>query len=126
MVYDGSYIRLYVNGVQVGAPTAQTGALGGSGSLIIGADSNGGLPPTADWLDGMTANIQVYNTSLSASEIQGMYQEGIGGAPAVLQNLVAWWPLNGDIDDYGGNKGHTGQNNGVTFTNTWTGGYALR
>ncbi|MGC9010605.1 MAG: hypothetical protein ACP5JN_00435 [Candidatus Micrarchaeia archaeon] len=35
-------------------------------------------------------------------------QEGIGGAPIDLQHLVAWWPLNGNANDYSGNG-----NNGV-------------
>jgi hypothetical protein len=75
----------------------------------IGYFGSGGI---GDWdrvFNGSIANVQVYNASLSASQIQQLYQEGIGGAPINLQNLVAWWPLNGNANDYSGNG-----NNGVT------------
>ncbi|MGC8623593.1 MAG: LamG domain-containing protein, partial [Candidatus Micrarchaeia archaeon] len=73
--------------------------------------------------NGYISNVQVYNTSLSASEIDAIYQEGIGGAPIKLQNLVGWWPLNGNANDYSGN-----QKNGIavggTFDGSWYSGYA--
>ena len=71
---------------------------------------------------GMLANIQFYNASLSMPEANALYIEGIGGAPLVLQNLVGWWPLNGNTNDYSGDN-LTGSNNGVTFTSSWTSGY---
>jgi hypothetical protein len=72
--------------------------------------------------NGSLANTQIYNTSLSANEIQALYLEGIGGAPVDLQNLVGWWPLNGDANDYSGN-GNNGQATAVTYTSSWTSGY---
>jgi len=68
------------------------------------------------------ANVQAYNTSLSANEIQALYLEGIGGAPIRLQNLVAWWPLNGNANDYSGN-GNNGQINNANFVSNWYSGY---
>ena len=60
--YDGSRIRLYVNGRLV-ATTAQQGPLvTGSGDLTIG--NNGG-----DWFDGLIDEVRVYDRALSASEI---------------------------------------------------------
>jgi len=71
---------------------------------------------------GYISNVQIYNTSLSANEIQALYQEGIGGAPIDLQNLVGWWPLNGNANDYSGN-GNNGQINNVNFVGNWWSGY---
>ena len=72
---------------------------------------------------GYISNIQIYNTSLSSSEIQTPYLEGIGGAPIRPQNLVAWWPLNGNANDYSGN-GNNGQlEGGVSFSSSWESGY---
>jgi hypothetical protein len=69
------------------------------------------------------ANLQLYNASLSANQIQALYQEGIGGAPIDLQHLVGWWPLNGDANDYSGN-GNNGQMYGrITFVSNWWQGY---
>ena len=71
---------------------------------------------------GYIANVQVYNTSLSPNEIQALYLEGIGGAPIDLQHLVAWWPLNGNANDYSGN-GYNGQTTNVNFVGNWYNGY---
>ena len=67
------------------------------GGVIGGGDGCGSS------FNGSIADVQVYNTSLSANDIQALYQEGIGGAPIDLQNLVVWWPLNGNANDYSGN-----------------------
>jgi len=87
-------------------------------SAFIGGASGwwGGL------FSGTIANVQTYNTSLSANEIQALYQEGIGGAPIDLQHLVAWWPLNGNAKDYSGN-GYNGQTTNVNFVSNWYSGY---
>ncbi len=60
-----------------------------------------------DVFNGSISNVQVYNLSLSQSQVQTLYSEGIGGAPLpkpILNNLVAWWPLNGNLNDYSGNN----------------------
>ena len=56
--------------------------------------------------NGYISNLQVYNTTLNANQVLELYQEGIGGAPIQLQNLAGWWPLNGNANDYSGNKGN--------------------
>ncbi len=71
---------------------------------------------------GYLSNVQLYNTSLSTSELNALYQEGIGGAPIRPQNLTGWWPLNGNANDYSGN-GNNGQLNGATFSSSWESGY---
>ena len=72
---------------------------------------------------GELSNVQLYNTALSANDIQALYQEGIGGAPINLQSLVGWWPLNGNANDYSGN-GNNGVASGVTYTSNWYSGYS--
>ena len=69
------------------------------------------------------ANVQAYNTSLSASEIQALYHEGIGGAPIKPQNIVGWWPLNGNAQDYSGNNNNGQIGGGVTYGSSWAGSY---
>jgi len=89
-----------------------------NGELVIGDQD----PPGYIQFNGLIANVQIYNTSLSANEIQALYLEGIGGAPIDLQNLVAWWPLNGNADDYSGND-NNGQISNVNFVSNWYSGY---
>ncbi len=72
---------------------------------------------------GMESNVQIYNTTLSSNTIQSLYQEGIGGAPTDLKNLVAWYPLNGNAQDYSGNNNNGQEVNGATFTSQWMNGY---
>ena len=71
------------------------------------------------------ANFQVYNATLSAAEIKALYLEGVGGAPIRIQNLVGWWPLNGNANDYSGNN-NNGQvtGTGVSFNSTWNSQYS--
>ncbi len=71
---------------------------------------------------GMFADVQLYNDSLSPSELKALYMEGIGGAPIRPQNLVGWWPLNGNGNDYSGN-GNNGQISSASFTSQWTSQY---
>ncbi|MCL5239323.1 MAG: LamG domain-containing protein [Candidatus Marsarchaeota archaeon] len=87
-----------------------------SAPFYIGYGNDGGF------FQGQISNVQIYNTSLSANEIQYLYTEGIGGVPVTLQYLVGWWPLNGNANDYSGNN-NNGVPSGVTYTNQWTSGY---
>jgi len=112
--FDGSYLRIYVNSV-AGTPLAYSGTITQSSEkFAIGRDGafNG------HYYGGRLSNAQLYNTSLSANQIQALYLEGMGGAPMKLQNLVGWWPLNGNSNDYSGNN-----NNGVPTATTFTSQY---
>lgn len=113
---DTSYF--YINGVQGANDVVSGVSTAGYGNVIIGGSS--GLYSNA-----YVSNLQMYNTSLSANSIRALYIEGIGGSPVNLQNLVGWWPLNGDTVDYSGN-GQNGapSNTGVSFTSSWNSGYA--
>jgi len=106
-------IAFYVNGQADGTGSYSAGTLDGSQSSgTIAYDSCDGQ------FYGAIANIQIYNASLSANQVQALYLEGIGGAPMKLQNLVGWWPLNGNSNDYSGNN-NNGVPTGVTFTSQY-------
>ena len=62
----------------------------------------------------MISNIQVYNGVLSNLQIYSLYQQGIEDLPASNTGLIAWWPLNGNPNEYSGN-GYTGSTNQVTY-----------
>ncbi|MEM4066905.1 MAG: LamG domain-containing protein, partial [Candidatus Micrarchaeaceae archaeon] len=116
---NGNPVEFYVDGTNYPGPT-ESGVLttGSSGPLRIGP----AISTQNDALNGTMANVQLYNTSLSQAEITALYQEGIGGAPIDLQNLVGWWPLNGNANDYSGN-GNNGVPSNVTFVSNWYSGY---
>jgi len=116
---SGTAITIYFDS-QSQSFTATSTLMPTLGNVILGDDVESSVRPSYNIL---LANVQIYNTSLSANEIQALYLEGIGGAPIRLQNLVGWWPLNGNANDYSGN-GNNGQiNGGVTFVSNWYSGY---
>ena len=119
--YNGSYLDIYLNGKLVGSnPGNVPAGIPASFNSYIGALA---LSPTVYNFNGSVSNVQVYNTSLSQPEITALYQEGIGGAPTNIQNLVGWWPLNGNAKDYSGNN-NNGVPTNVIYTSSWTSGYS--
>ena len=116
-------LTLYLNGNNIGtnntlytAPlksTAHSAYIGSAfGSAFIGNY----------YLYGDLADVQLYNKSISQNSINAIYSEGIGGAPVDLQNLVGWWPLNGNTNDYSGNN-NDGNAANVIYTTNWESGY---
>ncbi len=116
--YPASNSFVYMDGNQYTASFTTGGgaASQGTGALILGAGENG-------YSNVDLANFQLYNTSLSPTAVNTLYNEGIGGAPVDIQNLVGWWPLNGNANDYSGNN-NNGVPTNVIFTSSWTSGYS--
>ncbi len=110
----------YINSQQ-GSPVSWNSNIGFTG--ISDFDILGYEPYCSDWTKGSMANVQLYTTSLDQNSITALYQEGIGGVPIDLQNLVGWWPLNGNANDYSGN-GNNGTPVNVIFTTNWYNGYS--
>ena len=109
----------YINSQQ-GSPVSWNSNIGFTG--ISDFDILGYEPYCSDWTKGSMANVQLYNTSLDQNSITALYQEGIGGAPIDLQNLIGWWPLNGNANDYSGN-GNNGVPTNVVYTSSWISSY---
>ena len=74
--YDGTTLRLYVNGTQV-ASTARTGAISTSTNpLQIGGDSIYG-----QFFAGLIDNVRVYNAALTAAQIQADQTTAVVAGP---------------------------------------------
>ncbi|MGA3020372.1 MAG: LamG domain-containing protein [Candidatus Micrarchaeales archaeon] len=117
--YAAGNLVIYVNGVNQGSTNAGGVYTTSPINFLIGLQDSVAVPY---YFNGLISNVQIYNTSLSANEIQALYIEGIGGVPLKLQNLVAWWPLNGDANDYSGN-GNNGVPTNVVYTSSWISSY---
>jgi hypothetical protein len=117
ITYDGANVNAYLNGAENTATSATGSVTDYQNPLRIGARGGPG-----SFFDGSIADVQIYNASLSPAGVNALYAEGIGGAPIQLQNLVGWWPLNGDSNDYSGN-GNNGAATGVIYTSQWSSGY---
>jgi hypothetical protein len=111
--FDGSSTKIYVNGVSTTAA--------GSNSIPIVANSvfigERGFSSNYQ-VNGIIADVQIYNTALDGSQSNTLYLEGIGGAPVDPNHIVGWWPLNGDANDYSGNN-----NNGAPTAITYVSQY---
>ncbi|MDE1824531.1 MAG: LamG domain-containing protein [Candidatus Micrarchaeota archaeon] len=125
LFYNGVYTgksAIYINGVNqtmaqcAGAARSATA----SPTFAIGSEANS---VNNYFFYGDIANMQIYNRSLSQGAIQALYKEGIGGAPIDLQDLVAWYQLNGDANDYSGN-GYQGIPTNVIWNANWQSGYS--
>jgi PKD repeat protein len=73
--YNGQYLRLYVNGVEV-ANRPQTGPIQTSGgALRIGGNSIWG-----EWFSGSIDEVRIYNRALTASEVQADMNKAVASA----------------------------------------------
>ena len=119
--YNGLTMTSYINGVNVGT-YGQNGTITQQAVGRIGYSGGG-----SEYFYGMIADIQIYNASLDANSVTALYQEGIGGVPVNLQSLVAWYPLNGNSNDYSGNLYNAvpaaGAN--IVYSNQWMQGYTV-
>jgi len=113
------FMTVYINGVADGSPTDISASSAININVAYDFAMGSAQPLTsAQYFKGLISNVQIYNTTLTANQIQALYLEGIGGAPMKLQNLVGWWSLNGNSNDYSGNN-----NNGVPTSVTFTSQY---
>ena len=64
--YDGSALRLYVNGTQVATLAATGSIVTSTGALKIGGNALWG-----EWYSGLIDELRVYNRALTPTEIQG-------------------------------------------------------
>ena len=74
--YDGSVLRLYVNGTLAGSTAAPARWPPRRGCCASVATASG-----AEWFAGLIDEVRVYNRALSAAEVQQDMQTAVGGAP---------------------------------------------
>ena len=95
--FDGSVVRLFVNGVQAGSLPFSGSMAASTGALRLGGNGVWG-----EWFAGLIDEVRVYNRALSASEIQQDMQTPVAivalNTPAHLavravhrRQLAAWW-----------------------------------
>ncbi len=95
----------YVNGNKAVSYTG-LGAITQSNSMYIGYGDS--------VFNGSIANLQIYNSILSPSQVTTLYINGIGSMP-VNSSVVGWWPLNGNANDYSGFGNGGGAVNSIKY-----------
>lgn len=79
------------------ASTTNTNSWSNSNQIMIGGQF---MDCDGNPFIGKLANIQVYSTALTPSQLYTMYSEGMGAAPINVTHLAGWWPLANNTDDY--------------------------
>ncbi|MGH8490332.1 MAG: LamG-like jellyroll fold domain-containing protein [Gammaproteobacteria bacterium] len=74
--YDGSVLRVYINGVQVSSRPVAGSLLSSTGALRIGGNSVWG-----EYFQGLIDEVRIYDRALAATEIQADMVRPIGLAP---------------------------------------------
>jgi len=118
-VWDGSLLRLYVNGIEPKAAVSGSGAVVVTTKQVaIGRSSVAGNNPHTGLID----DVRIYNRALSAAEVKALYQSGAAAINSSQNNrlkdgLVGLWSFNGG--DMNGNTAYdrSGNNNNGTLTN---------
>lgn len=104
-VREGTTLRLYVDGVQVG--TATTPSLfnaSSSNNVVIGGRDNTDFDP---FFNGTIDEVQLFNRALSSAEIQGIFNAGTAGqckptATVAPSGQVGWFAGDGNANDIAG------------------------
>ena len=82
-VYDGTNMRIYVNGV-LSASEAATGSLtDGSNEFFVSGEI------VSREMNGFVRDVRMYNRGLSAAEVLR-----VSNGEAITEGLVVWWKLN--------------------------------
>lgn len=119
--FDGSTMRMYVNGVlQANTRTVTEQITGGSGATLIGTLGSGVYR-----MQGKIDEVRLYNRALSQSDVTSLYRSGqVTLRKTSQEGLLAYWALNErspsvQVADSSGNR-----NTGIVrnSANTWGAG----
>ena len=84
ITYDGSTVRLYLNGAMVDS-VAHTGLITSStNALTLGSD-----PFYGQYFNGLIDEVRIYNKALTAAQIQSDMNTAVGVVPSTPTNLTA-------------------------------------
>ena len=97
-IYDGRYVKFYVDGVLVSTTDSlhdnRTIAQHASNSTFIGAEADAGATPAGYYFDGEISQVRLHNRALSAAEVRASYNGqavGFEYVGAKQDSLVSAW-----------------------------------
>lgn len=86
MTYDGSTIRAYVDGAEVGNVASTRSLAGNANNLALGRQANG----TAGWIDGKVDEWGIWNRALAADELAAFYAARLQSSSEELVYDSGW------------------------------------
>ena len=97
--YDGSTLKVYLNGVLNNSFSVSATPNTASGPLTVGANPTGG----GSYFPGSIDDVRIYNRALTAAEVQTLYQSSLPAhiassinTPDLANGLVGWWTFDGN------------------------------
>jgi len=95
VTYDGTDMKIYINGVLSATQASGAQAVDMATPVLVGAQLANNNP--AKLFDGSLDNVKIYNRALTAEEIEYFSDPDISG-------LIAHWPLDVNADDLSANR----------------------
>ena len=108
-VYNGATLTLYIDGNENNSIPASSSIVT-TGWTFIGAYGGNSETAATYFLNGSVSNVQIYRYPLTNTQISDLFAEGITSPPVSTVGLSAWYPLDGNANDYSSNW-----NNGVQY-----------
>lgn len=90
-VYNGSVMKLYINGVKDAEKNAILTIYSGTAKLSIGSSMTDGSVATDETFNGIIDEVRISNVSRSASEISANWNDGKGKRLEADANTAALW-----------------------------------
>ncbi|TAL60043.1 MAG: hypothetical protein EPN88_16435, partial [Bacteroidetes bacterium] len=112
--YDGSALKVYINGVLDGTLSESPSIPANNLTLKIGADSNG-----SHVFKGLIDEVEIFNRALSSEEIAAIYAAGSAGKCMPRYSISGRVKTPGDIPIAGVTITLSGNASGSTITNTF-------
>ena len=116
---NGNVLKMYFDGAEMtGLLSRINDQSNTSGNYIrptSGTLKIGGVPEAPRTFLGLVDDVRIYNRTLSASEIEIIYNAEKPAQESTADSLIAYYPFNGDADDESGNGLH-GTVNGPVLT----------
>jgi len=116
-VYNGSVMKLYINGVKDAEKNATLTIYSGTAKVSIGASLKDGSVATDETFNGIIDEVRISNVSRSASEVSANWNDGKGKRLEADANTVALWHFDEGTGDTTYDK--TANNNNGTLKPTF-------
>jgi len=116
----GAAKRIYLNGQLAASGSWTPHAFANSGIPIFLGSATAGqeLHP---YLPGDMDEVRIYGRALSGTEVLAVYTNNPAGTPVPTNGLLAYYPLQGDVNDASGHNQNGTAHNGVTYVSRVSG-----
>ncbi len=98
--WDGETATVYANGNIIGVLPYSPPPIANQMPFEIGRHT----PTNTEYMNGLLDDIRIFDRALSPDEVDALYREN--GWPPSSGNLLAFYPFNGNADDFSGNSNH--------------------